>query len=339
MIDYVTKVAAIDVGSNAMRIVIGAVDETSFLVEVFKLREPVRLGADVFAQGHFSETTIALAIETFEKFRDLLNEYEVSHVRAIATSATREADNGEQLVRRVKDSTGIDLEIIGGLEEAHLVHVGVARAVYLVGKNALILDMGGGSVELTVVRNGEACGCETLPIGPVRLLTQLRQRRMKEADATELLAPYAGAVAELLRAELGDAPLDVCVGTGGNVERMGKLRVTLLGKVKTGKIKSRDLDTILPTLLAMSIEKRRDELKLRADRADIIAIAMMIVQRVFAETGASKMLIPGVGLREGLLWQVARQAVAPAWIRRTPEDLDEAAVTLWNQGGESKHHD
>lgn len=335
VIDYVTKVAAIDVGSNAMRIVVGAVDETSFLVEACKLREAVRLGADVFERGYLTEETIQLALQTFDKFRDLLNEHDVSHLRAVATSATREAENGEELIRRVRERTGIDVEVISGLEEAHLVYVGVARAVYLAGKNALIIDMGGGSVELTVVRNGAAVGWETLPIGPVRLLTQMKRQGRGEADLAEMLAPYRGAAASLIRAELGDEPLDLCVGTGGNIERMGKMRLPLLGKTKMGKIKKRDLDDFIPRVMCMSIDERREELKLRADRADIIVIAMLVARLVLEETGLSKMLVPGVGLREGLLWQVARQAVAPAWVRRTPEDLDEAAVTLWTQGGES----
>ncbi|MFG0252672.1 MAG: hypothetical protein ACF8NJ_07370 [Phycisphaerales bacterium JB038] len=329
MIEYLSNVAAIDVGSNAMRMVIGAVDETSFLVEAYKRREPVRLGADVFAHGHLRKGTMRKALEAFQRFRELLEEYQVSHLRAVATSATREAANGEELIERVREATDIELEKISGLEEAHLVYVGVSRAVYLVDKNALIVDMGGGRVELTVVRQGVAVGCETLPIGPLRLLAALRRQDLKEGEAMQLLTRYRGVVADLLRAELGESPLDLCVGAGGNIERMGKMRAPLLGKIKTGKIKRRDLDVLLPTVLNMSVERRREELRLRADRADIIGIAMFIVRMILEEATAEKMLIPGVGLREGLLWQVTRQAVAPPWAKRTAVDMKGSGKGPW----------
>ncbi len=331
MIDYLTNVAAIDAGSNAMRIVIGAVDETSFLVEAHKQRQPIRLGADVFTQGYLSDATMTRAVAAFRGFRALLEEYQVTHLRAVATSAIREAANGDELVERIGEVTGIELEKISGLEEAHLVYIGVSRAVYLVDKNALVLDMGGGSVELTVVRQGVAVGCETLPIGPLRLLAKLRQQNLQEAEALQLLTRYRGVVADLLRAELGEERLDLCVGTGGNIERMGKMRLPLLGKSKTGKIKSRDLRELLPTVLDMPLEQRCSELKLRHDRADIIGIAMLIVQLVLEEASVDKMLIPGVGLREGLLWQVTRQAVAPPWAKRTPADMKSTGKGPWNK--------
>lgn len=298
-------IAAIDAGSNGMRIAIARVNGDGIAREVEGWREPVRLGGDAFALGQLTDETIEAAVAAFSRFAERIEAHGAKHVRAVATSAARESSNGRTLVSRVRKATGIRLEIIGGLEEAQLVFSGVASAIDLEGRSALLVDMGGGSVEVTVARNGHALGCETLSLGAVRLLAQLKEAGRKEADVDELIAPYRGSVAGLIKAELRGQPPELCLGTGGNLECLGRLRGPLLGKEKLGKVKLSDLDPMIRKLLDMTPAQRTAKLNLRPDRADVVAIAAIVLRMVMTDAGIAKMLTPGVGLNQGLLRQLA----------------------------------
>ena len=304
-------IAAIDAGSNGMRLAVARVNGDGIAREVESIRESVRLGSDAFELGFLREPTIEAAVAAFERFAGRIKHHGVRHVRAVATSAAREASNSRTLTSRVRKATGIRLEIIDGLEEAQLVFGGVAGAVDLTGRSALLIDMGGGSVELTVSRNGMALGCETLGLGAVRLMERLKASGRNEADAPALIEPFRGAAANLIRAEIKDGKTDVCVGTGGNLECLGRLRGPLLGKEKLGKIKASDLDPMIEKLLAMTPAQRVSKLGLRPDRADVVAIAAMVLRMILNETRVAKVLTPGVGLNQGLLRQIADRIREP----------------------------
>jgi len=298
-------VAAIDAGSNGIRFAIGRVESDGKFEELENIRESVRLGADAFSVGRFSEATFATATAAFERFAGLMRANGIEHYRAVATSATRDTSNGKELVAHIRETTGIRVEIIDGLEEAHLVFAGVAAEVDLTGRTALLIDMGGGSVEITVARDGVALGCLALPMGGVRLLSQLRAAGKTERHAEELLEPFHGAAAGLIRTELKGKPVEVCVATGGNPKSLGSLRVPLLGKSKVGKVKLADLDRMIELLLDMTPAERETALDLRPDRADVVVIAAIVLRMIMREAEVTKTLTPGVGLAEGLLRQVA----------------------------------
>jgi exopolyphosphatase / guanosine-5'-triphosphate,3'-diphosphate pyrophosphatase len=305
-----TNVAAIDAGSNGMRLAIGRVDEDGKLRELETIRAPVRLGADTFSVGQFSDATMDGAVAAFGHFAGRIKANDVEHVRAVATSATRDSANGPALVARIAAATGIRLEIIDGVEEAHLVFSGVAAAVDLSGRAALLVDMGGGSVEVTVARGAVALGCEALSLGCVRLLSRLEAEGKVEADLEAFLAPFRGSVASLVRAELKDAPIGICVGTGGNLECLGRLRVPMLGKSKAGKVKVGDLDKMIEILLGLTPAERASQFELRPDRADVIAIAAMVLRMILRDAGVAKMVTPPVGLAQGLLLELAERVTA-----------------------------
>lgn len=304
-------IAAIDAGSNGMRLAIGRVEADGSVLEIETLREPVRLGGDAFSRGQLSKATIEAAVAAFERFAERIRRQKAAHVRAVATSAAREASNSGTLVSRIREATGIRLEIINGLEEAQLVFAGVGSVIDLAGRAALLIDMGGGSVEITVARNGLALGCETLALGAVRLLAQISDLGKAEADVEDMIAPFRGAAAGLVKAEIKEQKPDVCVGTGGNLECLGRLRGPLLGKEKLGKVKLADLDVMIDKLLAMTPAQRIDTLGLRPDRADVVAIAAIVLRMVMQDAGVAKALTPGVGLNQGLLRQVADRLREP----------------------------
>jgi len=298
-------VAGIDAGSNGMRFAIGRVEETGELRQLEHIRESVRLGADAFTTGTFSQATLDAAVAAFSRFAGLVKVNGIEYSRAVATSATRDASNGQALVARVLDATGIQIEIIDGLEEAQLVFAGVAAAVDLSDQNALLIDMGGGSIAITVARDAVVLASETFPLGSVRLLSQLRASGKSEADVEECVAPVRSAVADLIRTTLKGRSVDICVATGGNPECLGRLRGPLVGKAKLGKVKLSDLDTMIEALLELSPEQRSEKLDLRADRADVIVIAATVLRAILKDAGASRAITPGVGLVQGLIQQLA----------------------------------
>jgi exopolyphosphatase/guanosine-5'-triphosphate,3'-diphosphate pyrophosphatase len=301
------RIASIDVGSNGMRIEIAAVRPDGTRRRLAYERMAVRLGEDAFARGAIGDETMAATVWAFRHFRTLLDAFRADHVRAVATSAAREARNAPALVARIRETTGIELEVIDGLEEAQLIFTAVAAQVDLAGRTALLIDIGGGSVEVTVARDGRALGCETLKIGPVRLLQRIRAEGLAESDVPRLLERYGGSVESLLEAEMerGEVP-ELCVGTGGNIERLARLRVDMLGKKKTGKVKLADLELLIPRLLAMSVPERIERLRVRPDRADVIAIAALVLHMIVDEAGVARVLAPDVGLKDGLLARLAR---------------------------------
>lgn len=300
-----TLIAAIDAGSNGIRMALAEVEPGGKFTVTAIRRAAVRLGHDSFRFGRFSPETIDAAVDAFAVFHKELSNLPVAKMRAVATSATREARNRREMISRVADVTGIKLETIGGMEEAQLVFRSVCDSLDIADETALLVDMGGGSVEVTVAQDGQTLGCETLKLGPVRLLEELRHRNLPEHEVGQLIERYRPSIRSLIDAELDGASIDVCVGVGGNVERMGKLRTQLLNKVKAGKFKTPELDVYIEKLMPMSVAKRIETLDLRTDRADVILIAIFVMKMIVEEAKVRKVLIPGVGLKDGLLRDLA----------------------------------
>ena len=140
------RISAIDVGSNGMRMVVGEVDQAWRVNVIDNIRLPVRLGQDVFSKGYLEEKTIQQTEEAFQHFRHVADGFDIQRLRAVATSAAREASNRDLLIDRILRATGIEVEIISGEDEARLIHAGVAHVLELGKKRTLLIDIGGGSI-------------------------------------------------------------------------------------------------------------------------------------------------------------------------------------------------
>ena len=301
------RIAAVDVGSNGIRLAIAEPSDTSdFPFTIIDTRRAaVRLGADSFHLGYLTETTIDKVVEALREFHLNMDEMKVKQYRAVATSAVRDCANNQALINEVRKRAGVKIEIIGGLEEAQLMYHAIATKYPLKNESAILIDMGGGSVELTVVEEGHASGAETLPLGPVRLLSQLDLHSLSELKTTQLINPQATAIRTFIKTEIADPESPVIsYACGGNIEALGKLRIPILGKSKSYKIKLNDLQTITPVLLAMSVQERIDEFNLRPDRADVIAIAAVVLQMIMEQANLKRILIPGLGIKDGILLQM-----------------------------------
>jgi exopolyphosphatase/guanosine-5'-triphosphate,3'-diphosphate pyrophosphatase len=306
------SIAAIDVGSNAIRLVIGALDNHGDIQILKKLREPVRLGEDVFADGVISSKTRQKAFAAFGKFRSLLKENGVHRYKAVATSALREAKDREAFVQEVRKHTGIRVDVIDGVEEGRLIFAAVSDRIDLDDKVALLMDIGGGSVELTVVDHGALKATQTFKLGAVRLLQLMEERGLKEKNIREIIIENARPVREFLHQHLKGLHVDLAVGTGGNFECLGKLRVALLSKNSIYSMSRVELGQLVTHLQTMSVKERIQFLRLREDRADVIVPAALAAQVVMEMVPVDVLAIPYVGLREGILTQLGSKRLRVA---------------------------
>ena len=302
-------IAAIDVGSNAIRLLIGKVDEALHLEPLESLRVPVRLGKDTFKNGVaiISEASMQETVNAFTTFQKVMKDYGVSQFRAVSTSAMREATNQEILVDRILQATGIPVEVISGEEEARLIHLAVSKAIDLQKYAALLVDIGGGSMETTLSVNGNIIFAESYKIGTVRLLNQLNQPDKPGISFEELVREFIESPRRRLQKILEDQPVNLLISTGGNVETLGELAHKLFLRKSNQSISLKDLDMLIERLENTSFEDRISQLGLRPDRADVILPAAILLKSVAEETHQNEVSIPHVSLKEGVLWDMAEE--------------------------------
>jgi len=311
------RFAALDLGSNALRLRIVEAhaptpgrEQLSLLPEaggafreVVSLRAPVRLGSEVFVTGRLAAASIGQACAALREFRQAMDTAKVDAYRATATSAVREASNGSTLVERARREAGIELEVIEGVEEARLIQLAVVRRLALSDRRALLVDVGGGSTELTHLDHGRNAFSMSLPVGTVRLLeTYLRGAKTVDRSRQKLLWEAVDRVLGEAVPQLRKVPFEVVVGTGGSVDTLCEL-CPMKGGV-AGYPRALDVAlarTLLGKLFAMTTEQRRDTFGLRPDRADTIVPAASIFVRAAETFKATAIVAPGVGLKEGIL--------------------------------------
>ncbi|HXG01396.1 MAG TPA: Ppx/GppA phosphatase family protein, partial [Bacteroidota bacterium] len=299
--------AAIDIGSNAIRLLVGRVNGERSIEILENLREPVRLGQDVFTTGTIAEETIEKATEAFARFKEIIDRHDARWKKAVATSATREALNRELFLDRIEQAGGVSVEVISGEEEARLIHLAVASKLNLKNKRAMLVDIGGGSVEISLVADGQILSTESYRMGTVRLLQLLEEKRRGEKQFMQLVREYVDAAQKRIRKELGNDRIEVCVGTGGNVEALGELRRSLFSKDRSSVITLEELEILLRKLQSLTYEERVRQLQLRPDRADVIVPAAIVLQRLLKLAALDELQIPAVGLKDGLLLDMVQE--------------------------------
>lgn len=328
------NIAAIDVGSNAIRMMVARVTADATLETLESTRIPVRLGQDTFTVGQIGEPTMQAALDAFIRFRKVADQFEVGQLRAVGTSAMREARNSDILIDRIAQQAAIQLEIISGEEEARLIHLGVSKAVDLRGKRAVLIDIGGGSVEVTLSNDEEIISAESYAMGTVRLLRKLDANgNGTERPFSHLLREYTAAARRRIDREIGNERVDICVGTGGNIEEMGVLRKKIFKRESDKLISLAELETLIEKLSALSVEERMKKYNLRPDRADVILPAATVLHMIAREAGIKEIQVPGVGLKDGVLWDMLPLALGPR-LPRTVQ-VKNAAVRL----GQKYHFD
>ena len=281
------KLAAIDIGSNAIRFQVSTVLDSSpaFLFKKLEyVRFPLRLGHDVFTTGRISERSIEKFKKLMKAFKLLVELYEVDDYMFCATSAMRESENGQNLADQVQNELGITINIIDGIREAELIN----RAInsYLTDKTYLHIDVGGGSTELNLFTGGKKIKTRSFKIGSVRIL--------EHHDSPLMWLEMENWVKEHVKKSFGKV---TAVGTGGNISKIFELARTKPGKVLSLK-KVRQIRAMIQEY---SIEERIYKLQMNPDRADVIIPASDIYIKVMEWAHASSILVPEVGLKDGIM--------------------------------------
>lgn len=293
------RVAAVDVGSNAMRFFAAEFSSGTEYETLAEQRMPVRLGHDVFLTGRLAREAMDAAVEAMKDFRRQMEALGIVHYRAVATSAMRESRNGPELVQRIREEAGLELEVITGSEEARLVYEAIRASVPLERDKWILVDLGGGSVEVSLVDSSGILWSESHVMGSVRLLEELSTSGEEPGRFQRLLREYAATLQIPVIAQQWN-PRGV-IATGGNIEALARLAGGRAERGSPARLSLADLRGIIEMLSRLSYRQRVDELGLREDRADVILPASMVYERVVSVSGAEQIIVPAVGLKDGVL--------------------------------------
>lgn len=283
------KYGAIDIGSNAIRLLVANVIESDGNEPVFRknslVRVPIRLGADVFKEKRISEENITRMIDTMEAFKLLMRSHRVSEYRACATSAMREAENGDEVVKIIKKKTGVTINIINGNDEAAIIANTDLQSLITSDRSYLYVDVGGGSTEFTLYSGGEVVASRSFKLGTVRILEGLVGHTIWEE--------VENWIKEVTK---GHTKIDL-IGSGGNINKIFKLSGKKEGKPLTYFY----MVSFYEFLQSYTYEERVIELGLNLDRADVIIPATRIYLSAMKWSRAKNIHVPKIGLSDGII--------------------------------------
>ncbi|MFM7774071.1 MAG: exopolyphosphatase [Candidatus Kapaibacterium sp.] len=286
----VRRFAAIDIGSNSVRLLVEQVflspSGTRFS-KIVLLRLPVRLGEDTFSEQRIRPATIERLCDAMSAFNSVMRLHDVVHYKAAATSAMREAENAEEVVHHVMRRSGIPVQVLSGEEEAHVINLSQSAFALGIGKDCLFIDVGGGSTETVVFAGGEPVAEHSFQIGTIRLLKD----KVKKSEWKSLHAWLDEHVMHRERL--------TPVGSGGNINRLYKLIHNEPGKA----LRTSQLRKLVRDLEACTMDERMETYALHPDRADVIVPAGQIFLSIVSHIGAGEMCVPKLGLSYGFVKQ------------------------------------
>ena len=285
----IEKYGAVDIGSNAIRLLVVTVIEQEGKETIFKktslVRAPIRLGADVFLEGRISESNVIRIVDAMRAFRLLMKIHSIKRFRACATSAMREAANGSEIVSRIEKETGLTINIIDGNDEATIIASTDLKTLIEDDKVFLYVDVGGGSTELTIFAKGSMVKSKSLKLGTVRLLNDKAEDGMWDE------------MKEWIKEETKEfQPLSI-IGSGGNINTIYKKSGKKIGKPLTYYY----LSSYYKKLKLLSFDERITELDMNPDRADVVVPATRIYLSAMKWSKAKYIYVPKIGLSDGIV--------------------------------------
>lgn len=286
--------AAIDIGSNAIRLLLAKVEERENVTQIKKLsltRVPIRLGADVFDLGRISDKKENEIIKSMQAFRLLMEVYNVRNYRACATSAMREASNSKKIIEAVKYHSNIDIELINGKKEADLIFTSLHTQNLNKKKEYIFIDVGGGSTEITIFSKGKRVKSKSFEIGTVRAL-----KKKVKPETWDSLDKWLNE----FKKEVSNF---VAIGTGGNINRYFKISKN----DHMEPVSYMQLKGIYDNMKKLSVEERITKYRLRVDRADVIEPAGKIYLTIMKKCGIDSIIVPKVGLSDGIVYNMYKE--------------------------------
>ena len=288
--------AAIDIGSNAVRLLISEVvkkDKELGFNKLCLLRIPVRLGFDVFEKGHIGGQKKKMLINTIKAFNNLMKVYEVEHYMACATSAMRDAQNSKEIIKEIEAETSIEIEIISGELEAEIIYENHIAELLDKDHSYLYMDVGGGSTELTLYHNNELVLQKSINIGTVRLLTD----KVKD-DTWEELKETCKNIAKKYDHITG-------IGSGGNINKI----FSLLRSKDDKYLQVEAVKDMHKEMQQLNIDERMKKYNIKKDRAEVILPALLIYTNIFKWCNVDQVLVPKIGLADGLIQHLYNQVI------------------------------
>ena len=285
------KFSAIDIGTNAARLLVGEVvkeSNKSFVKKISYTRIPLRLGDDAFSLGRIDVKKKSNLINTIKAFQIISDIFEVNKMRAVATSAMREAENGSQIVEDIRQGFGIDLEIISGEEEANLILGTFMLLDIAKGQPFVVIDVGGGSTEINIYKGNQKIASQSFKIGTIRML----KGKVKKGIWVELNSWISNFV--------NTSESFMVFGTGGNINKTHKL----LGIKSGNPIPIEELAVLKEKLKSLTLEERMKRYQIRPDRADVIVPALEIYTRILTNFKSPNIFVPKIGLSDGMIYQM-----------------------------------
>ncbi len=290
----IKKYGAIDIGSNAIRLLISNVLEIENKETIFKksslVRVPIRLGADVFVKGEISEQNKKRMIDAMKAFKLLIDVHNVEKFRACATSAMREAYNGQDVVDQIFIETGIEIDIINGKEEASIISSADLDKLIKSKGNFLYVDVGGGSTELTIFSKGKTVNSKSFKLGTVRYMNNDKETNKKRFKKMK----------NWIEKNVSGVKNISLIGSGGNINKLFKMSGLEIGRPMSNVY----LQSKYKSLKKMTYEQRVADLGLNPDRADVIIPATKIYLSAMKWSGAKQLFVPKIGLSDGIIKQL-----------------------------------
>ncbi len=285
------KFSAIDIGTNAARLLVGEVvkeSNKSFVKKISYTRIPLRLGDDAFSLGRIDVKKKSNLINTIKAFQIISDIFEVNKMRAVATSAMREAENGSQIVEDIRQGFGIDLEIISGEEEANLILGTFMLLDIAKGQPFVVIDVGGGSTEINIYKGNQKIASQSFKIGTIRML----KGKVSKGIWVELNSWISNFV--------NASESFMVFGTGGNINKTHKL----LGIKSGNPIPIQEMAVLKEKLKSLTLEERMKRYQIRPDRADVIVPALEIYTRILTNFKSPNIFVPKIGLSDGMIYQM-----------------------------------
>jgi exopolyphosphatase/guanosine-5'-triphosphate,3'-diphosphate pyrophosphatase len=291
------KFGAIDIGTNAARLLVGEINnegEHSYVKKISYTRIPLRLGEEVFDKGEISANKLDNFVKTIKAFKLISEIFKVKQLRACATSAMREASNREEVIKKILKETGVEIEIISGDEEARLIFGTFFLLDFDKTTSFLVIDVGGGSTEISVFEGGEKVAAKSFELGTIRLLKEKTDKKIwkqlntwieENVDLTSLHQVYA---------------------TGGNINKVHKI----LGCQQDELLSLRKMNKLREELAALSLEERIDKFQLKPDRADVIIPAIDIYAFILKKIKVNQFYVPKIGLSDGMIYDLHLKEIA-----------------------------
>lgn len=329
------RCAAVDVGSNAIRFLAARFPSPDSFEVLDAARSPVRLGHGVFIRGELDPRAVGRAVEVLREYRRRMDSLGIERYRAVATSAVRESRNGDAFLQEVAEKAGIRLEPIGGSEEARLVYMAVKNRMDLGTRRWLLVDVGGGSVEVALADRAGILWSESHTMGAVRLLEELAASAEEAGRLSRLLSEYVGTLR--LHRDLSGMNLG-CIATGGNAEALASLALRPQEKGGVARMGVGVLERLVRRLMALGYRERVETLGIREDRADVILPAALVYLRLARLAGAREIRVPFVGLREGVVVELAEAHAGLDGGGRREAAVEEAVLPLGRKFGFDEGH-